>query len=121
MGPPRRLASLAPSEEPITTDNQFEYDVGLSFAGEQREYVARVASDLKSRGIRVFYDDYERGTLWGKDLYEHLSELYQHMCQYCIIFISAEYAAKVWTNHERMSAQAPSIQLKERVYPARAL
>ena len=42
------------------------------------------------------------------------------MCQYCIIFISAEYAAKVWTNHERMSAQARAFnERKEYILPAR--
>ena len=33
-----------------------QYDVGLSFAGEQREYVELVAEALKGRGISVFYD-----------------------------------------------------------------
>ena len=102
------------------TEKYFEYDVGLSFAGEQREYVERVASELKSRGIRVFYDDYERGSLWGKDLYTHLSNIYEHMCMYCVIFVSKEYADKVWTNHERQSAQARAINEKqEYILPGR--
>ena len=102
------------------TERDFQYDVGLSFAGEQREYVKEVASDLKSRGIRVFYDDYERGILWGKDLYAYLTEVYQEMCRYCIIFVSAEYAAKVWPSRERQSAQARAIKEKqEYILPAR--
>ena len=102
------------------TERYFEYDVGLSFAGEQREYVEQVAKDLNARGIRVFYDDYEKGTLWGKDLYAHLSEIYEHMCMYCVIFVSEEYAGKVWPNHERQSAQARAIAEKqEYILPAR--
>ena len=58
------------------SDETYQYDVGLSFAGEQRQYVEEVAANLKSRGIRIFYDDYEKETLWGKDLYEHLSEIF---------------------------------------------
>lgn len=101
-------------------DADFEYDVGLSFAGEQREYIEEVARHLKSRGIPVFYDDYERETLWGKDLYAHLSEIYQHLCRYCIIFVSSDYAEKVWTNHERRSAQARAFKEKqEYILPAR--
>ncbi len=101
-------------------DNHFRYDVGLSFAGEQREYVNDVASELTSRGIRVFYDDFERGELWGKDLYDYLSEVYQHMCNYCVIFASKEYASKVWTNRERQSAQARAIdENREYILPAR--
>ena len=102
------------------TEEYFEYDVGLSFAGEQREYVEQVATDLKSRGIRPFYDDYEREVLWGKDLYAHLSEVYQHLCRYCVLFVSKEYAAKVWTNKERQSAQARAIEeQQEYILPAR--
>ena len=99
---------------------EFEYDVGLSFAGEQREYVEEVARHLKSRGIPVFYDDYERESLWGKDLYAHLSEIYQHMCRYCVVFVSADYADKVWTNLERQNAQARAFKEKqEYILPAR--
>ena len=27
--------------------------------------------------MRVFYDEYERAELWGKDLYSHLDEVYR--------------------------------------------
>ena len=106
--------------EVFVTEKYFDYDVALSFAGEQREYVERVANDLKSRGIRPFYDDYEKGSLWGKDLYAHLNEIYQNMCRYCVIFVSKEYAAKVWPNRERQSAQARAVEEKqEYILPAR--
>ena len=37
-----------------------EYDIGLSFASEQRDYVERVAEELDYRGIKVFYDAMNR-------------------------------------------------------------
>lgn len=37
----------------------FEYDICLSFAGDNRDFVEAVARGLRERGIRVFYDDYE--------------------------------------------------------------
>ncbi len=98
----------------------FEYDVCLSFAGEQREYVEQVADKHKSFGIRVFFDDYARAELWGKDLYSHLDEIYQNLCRYCILFASKEYADNVWTSHERRSAQARALKEKqEYILPAR--
>jgi len=98
----------------------FEYDVCLSFASEQRQYVERVANSLKSSQVRVFYDLNEQATLWGKDLYEHLDEIYRKKARYCIIFISQDYVRKVWTNHERKSAQARAIELgSEYILPAR--
>jgi len=98
----------------------FEYDVCLSFAGEDRIYVRRVADILKSKGVRVFYDEYEQIDMWGKDLYVHLSDIYQNTAKYCVLFASKHYAKKVWTNHERQSAQARAIQQNsEYILPAK--
>jgi hypothetical protein len=84
----------------------FEYDVCLSFAGKDRTYVRRVANILKSKGIRIFYDEYEQVDMWGKDLYVHLDDIYKNTAKFCVLFASKHYAKKVWTNHERQSGQA---------------
>lgn len=98
----------------------FEYDVALSFAGEQRGFAERVAEELRGRGIRPFYDDYEKAELWGKDLYEHLHYVYSKAARYCVMFVSSDYAKKVWTNLERQSAQERALQEnREYVLPAR--
>ncbi len=44
--------------------NSFIYDVALSFAGEDRDYVEEVATILKSFKVRVFYDKFEETNLW---------------------------------------------------------
>ena len=101
-------------------DVSFDYDVCLSFAGEEREYVDEVANQLRERGIRVFYDKYEDVALWGKDLYVHLDDIYRHSARYCVMFISKNYANRLWTNHERRSAQARAIaENAEYILPAR--
>lgn len=100
-------------------ENQ-DYDIALSFAGEERDYVDRVANLLKERGVRVFYDLFEEADLWGKDLYVHLSEVYHKRARFTVMFISEAYASKLWTNHERKSAQARAFQeAQEYILPAR--
>lgn len=100
--------------------SDFEFDVCLSFAGEQRDYVEEVAKHLRQKGIRVFYDDFERADMWGKDLYEHLAYIYSRAARYCVLFASKEYAEKVWPNHERANAQARALEDHgEYVLPAR--
>jgi formylglycine-generating enzyme required for sulfatase activity len=97
-----------------------EYDVALSFAGEDREYVEAVALELKSLGVRVFYDKFETANLWGKDLYTHLQNVYQKQAKYTVIFISEHYAKKLWTNHERKMAQARAFtESREYILPAK--
>lgn len=98
----------------------FTYDVCLSFAGEDRSYVAEVADHLALHSVRVFYDTYERSALWGKDLYRHLDHIYQRAARFCVVFISRHYAAKLWTNHELGAAQARAFQEnQEYILPAR--
>jgi hypothetical protein len=82
------------------------YDVALSFAGEDRHYVHQVAEAIVAKGVEVFYDKFEEADLWGKDLYSHLSDIYNGKARFTIMFVSEAYASKLWTNHERKAAQA---------------
>jgi TIR domain len=102
----------------MATDSD-KYDIALSFAGENREYVKQVAEILRSSNVRVFYDAYEEVALWGRDLYQHLADVYRNS-RYCVIFLSAAYANKLWTRHELKSAQARAFQEKrEYILPVR--
>ncbi|HUR62441.1 MAG TPA: TIR domain-containing protein [Candidatus Thermoplasmatota archaeon] len=97
-----------------------DYDIALSFAGEDRPYVAEVAASLHELGIRVFYDRYEEVDLWGKNLYAHLDDVYRRKAKYCVMFLSQHYAQKNWTNHERASAQARAFEEgREYILPVR--
>jgi hypothetical protein len=98
---------------------QREYEVALSYASEDRDYVAKVASRLKAKGVRVFYDDHDKVNVWGRDLHTHLSSVYTR-AQYTVIFISQAYANKIWTTYELESAQRSALEgQKESVLPAR--
>lgn len=97
-----------------------KYHVALSFAGEDRDYVEEVAKELRDNGVDVFYDRYEETTLWGKNLYTYLSEVYKDKAMYTVIFISKHYKEKLWTNHERESAQARAFEeSKEYILPVK--
>ena len=97
-----------------------EFDIALSFSGEDREYVDQVANLLRDSGVKVFYDLFEETNLWGKDLYGYLSDIYMNKAFYTIMFISEYYAHKLWPNHERESMQARAFQEnQEYILPAR--
>lgn len=94
------------------------YDIVISFAGEDRTIAEKIAKKLKTLEYNVFYDKYEQATLWGKDLYEHLSDIYSKKGKFCLMIISKHYAEKNWTNHERKAAQARAFeQSKEYILP----
>lgn len=78
----------------------FEYDVALSFAGEDRVFVEECAEILRSLNINVFYDNYEKSVLLGKNLYSYLADIYQNRARFAVVFISKYYKEKRWTKHE---------------------
>lgn len=92
------------------------YDIAFSFAGEQRNYVQKVAEYLKSSGIKVFYDKFAEVDLWGKSLIKEFSKVYGQNSKYCIPFISKEYKEKVWTNHEFKNAISKALEKKDEIY-----
>ncbi|UQG55126.1 MULTISPECIES: TIR domain-containing protein [unclassified Marinobacter] len=96
-----------------------KYHIALSFAGEDRDYVDRVATHLRENGVEVFYDKFEETKLWGKDLYTYLTDIYQNRALYTVMFVSEAYKEKLWTNHERKSAQARAFtESQEYILPA---
>jgi len=98
----------------------WRWDVALSFAGAQRDYVEGVAGALQARGVRCFYDADEQIELWGKYLAEELPVIYGEQAAAVVVFVSAEYAARDWTRLERRTALARAVkERREYVLPAR--
>src|SRR5690349_20078068 len=98
----------------------WRWDVALSFAGAQRDYVEQVAQALRARGVCCFYDADEEIDLWGKFLAEELPAIYCEQAAAVVVFVSAEYAARDWTRHERRAALARAVRdRREYMLPAR--
>jgi hypothetical protein len=98
------------------TDGAYKYDIALSFAGEQREFVQAVVRELSLPTASVFYDADYSAQLWGEELSEYLVTLYRDEARYVVMFISNDYARKEWCIVERraalrrrMSTQGPYI------------
>jgi len=90
-----------------------EFDVAVSFVGEDRGLVEAVVIQLQRSGVRVFYDDDQTAAMWGADLIEYFDQVYRQRSRYVVIFISRYYAAKMWPRHERRSALARGLELSE--------
>lgn len=97
-----------------------EFEIAISFAGEDRGVASEIANELRDQGIRVFYDDFESVDLWGKNLYDHLTDVYRDKSEYCLMLISKDYSRKLWTSHERKAAQARAFsENREYILPLR--
>jgi hypothetical protein len=107
--------SPAPLSE-VLPPSHFEFDVAISFAGPQRSLAEALAKYVEDAGFTPFYDDYYPEQLWGKDLVVFFDEIYRERSRFCVIFVSKDYSERMWTNHERRSAQARALEEKGNEY-----
>jgi hypothetical protein len=78
----------------------FDYDVAISFAGEDREIAEILANKLRMMGVKVFYDRFYQSNLWGKKLTKHFQEIYGPRTRFVVVLISKYYPIKDWTDFE---------------------
>jgi hypothetical protein len=74
-----------------TTKEHYIYDVAISYALEDRKYAEALVNALRHQGLKVFYDNDEMSSLWGKSLYTYLSDIYQNKTHYFLMLVSKHY------------------------------
>lgn len=99
-----------------TSAEDYEFDVAVSLAGEDRAFVEKVVSGLRMGDVRVFYDRDQQPAMWGENLVDFLGDVYGKRARYAILFISEHYAKKIWPNHERQNAQARALRQMDLTY-----
>jgi hypothetical protein len=87
-----------------------DFDIAVTFAGEDRAFVEEVVSLVKADGFTVFYDEDAKAEMWGADLPEYFADIYERRSRFAMMFVSAHYAAKPWTRLERRSVLARAMQ-----------
>lgn len=90
-----------------------DYDIAVTFAGEDREYVELVVTGVKAAGYSVFYDEDNSAELWGEELTEFFPLIYEQRARFAVMFISNAYAVKPWTRLERRSVLLRAMDQEE--------
>ncbi|MCI9083429.1 MAG: TIR domain-containing protein [Lachnospiraceae bacterium] len=88
----------------------FDYDVALSFAGENRDYAEKLATKLREKGVQVFYDNWNKASIWGENLDTFLGKTYKYNSLFCVTIISKSYCEKEWTMRELKFIQQRELQ-----------
>jgi hypothetical protein len=85
----------------IDTATAHRYRVAISYAGEDRPRVMPVARALAKRygKDRIFYDEFHRSYLLGKNLDERLVKAYSD-AELVVVFLSRDYPKKNWCGLE---------------------
>ena len=98
-----KLSQLIEGERnPVVT--HYDYDVAISFAGEERHIAKSIALGLRDKNFSVFFDEFESAMMWGSDLGQLLDVIYRKKAHFCMVLISRSYQQKIWTKHEFRSA-----------------
>ncbi len=92
---------LGIENENVERSKLFSYDVGFSFAGEARQIVEAVNSELKSEDVVTFYDYDQQAFLLALDLEQTLGRIYAEYCRFYLVFLDQNYRDKVWTKYEK--------------------
>ncbi len=85
------------------------YDVAVSFAGEQRGYVESTVSAARVLGLRVFYDRDMAYRWWGRNFVVEQRRVYVGSTLRFVPFISAEYLARPYPRDEFSYAMLRSV------------
>ena len=93
-----------------------QYDIAISFAGEDIQYAESIAQPLRDRDVSVFFYKYRIDDLWGKDLAIELSTIYGQKARCVVILISRHYVVKPWTLHEFRSALSHAVRTNNTGY-----
>ncbi|WP_343954414.1 TIR domain-containing protein, partial [Tsukamurella spumae] len=77
-----------------------EYDVALTFAGEDRKYAEHLRDALEDLGHVVFYDFAEQHRIIGQDVEKYLGPIYRSNSRYVVAILGEMYGRKRWTLFE---------------------
>ena len=103
MDPPHQLSPPGP-----TAVSGRRFKIGLSFPGEKRDYVRKVADKLREQyGEQgILYDDYHRVHFACKSLDQFLPPMYRDDCELVVVFLCKDYIHKRWCQLEWRHIQA---------------
>lgn len=75
----------------------YEYDVALSYAGENERFVRQVYRHLAAADLKVFFAPRRAAHLWGKDERE-FEDIYGPGSRFVVPFISEHYTTEASCN-----------------------
>ncbi|KYK34079.1 MAG: hypothetical protein AYK18_14610 [Theionarchaea archaeon DG-70] len=87
-------------DEKKPTIFKFDFDIAISFAGEDRKIAKELAKKLRIKNTKVFYDEFYKDELWGKDLTKYFQDAYGPKTRFVIPLLSKYYPVTDWTDFE---------------------
>lgn len=102
----------------------YEYDIAISFAGENRELARHVADQLEILDARVFFDEYFEANFLGKAWSGEFERIFGETSRLVVCLLDVHHRTKIWPTFERecflprvAEAEVVPIFLDDTVFP----
>lgn len=83
------------------SDKSYEFDVAISFAGENRELAKRFADKIEIFDVSVFYDELYESNLLGKALTKQFTRIFNDQSRFVLCLLDSNHKEKIWPTFER--------------------
>jgi hypothetical protein len=80
---------------------EYEYEIALSFAGENRELAKHLAEQLEILDARVFYDEYFEANFLGKAWSSEFKRIFSDASRLVVCLLDKCHLNKIWPTFER--------------------
>jgi hypothetical protein len=78
-----------------------EWDVALSFAGENRELAAHIAHELEFLDVHVFFDKFYEGNYLGQAWGSKFKSIFGEQSDLVVCILDENHLRKIWPTFER--------------------
>ena len=106
------------------SEKDFEFDIAISFAGENRDLAEFIANQLSELDISVFYDRNYEDNYLGGPWSKYFNEIFVEKSRLVAVLLDKHHLDKVWPTFERdcfsprvKSQEVIPIHLDETVFP----
>ena len=82
-------------------NEDFEFEVALSFAGENRELAQFISETLTILDVSNFYDEMFEANFLGKAWSDQFQSIFSERSKYVVTLLDKHHAKKIWPTFER--------------------
>ena len=93
-------------------EESFEFDIAISFAGENRVLAKYIAEQLLSLDVQVFYDENFESNYLGRTWSKEFTRIFGFASRYVLCLLDENHQQKIWPTFER-EVFVPRIQKGE--------
>jgi hypothetical protein len=78
-----------------------EFEIAISFAGENRQLAKYIAEQLESIDVSIFLDEHYEANYLGKAWSKEFERIFVHDSRYVICLLDINHREKIWPTFER--------------------